>query len=150
MQTERYWIVVVSKDHVKRGVKDGFMQANHGKASSLKRLTGGDRVIFYSPKETYGGNEPLQAFTAIGQVSDEGPYQFKMTEDFIPYRRNVDFYECNEVSIIPLISKLQFIENKKTWGFRFRFGFFEIQQQDFELISSEMLINEHQLTNQLY
>jgi hypothetical protein len=149
MQTERYWIVVVSKDHVKRGVKDGFMQANHGKASSLKKLTTGDWVIFYSPKQSYAGNEPLQAFTAIGQVTDDGPYQYKMTEDFIPYRRNVDFYECKETPIIPLIGKLEFIENKKAWGFKFRFGFFEIQQHDFELICSNMIINEPTLTHQL-
>lgn len=147
MKTDRYFIVVVSKDHVQRGVKDGFMQANHGKAASLKRLSAGDWVIFYSPKQAYAGNEPLQAFTAIGQVTDEGPYQFKMTEDFIPYRRNVDFYGCRETPIAPLIPKLDFIENKQSWGYKFRFGFFEIQEQDFELIHAEMLKNEWAIAN---
>jgi hypothetical protein len=147
MKTDRYWIVVVSKDHVQRGVKDGFMQANHGKAESLKRLSAGDWVIFYSPKQAYAGNESLQAFTAIGQVTDEGPYQFKMTEDFIPYRRNVDFYECRETPIVPLIPKLDFIENKKSWGYKFRFGFFEIQEHDFELIRAQMLKNEIAIAN---
>jgi len=33
----RYWIVVVSKDHIARGVAGGFMQANHGKEGPLKR-----------------------------------------------------------------------------------------------------------------
>jgi len=147
MKTDRYWIVVVSKDHVLRGVKDGFMQANHGKVTSLKRLTAGDWVLFYSPRQTYAGNEQLQAFTAIGQVTDDGPYQFKMTEDFMPYRRNVDFYPCTETPIIPIISKLNFIENKKTWYFRFRFGFFEINEHDFELIRSGMLSNELAIAN---
>jgi hypothetical protein len=140
-------MVVVSKDHVQRGVKDGFMQANHGKVASLKRLTAGDWVIFYSPKKNYAGNEPLQALTAIGQVTDEGPYQFKMTGDFIPYRRNVDFYPCTETPIVPLIPKLDFIENKKSWGYKFRFGFFEMQQHDFELIRSEMLKDELKIAN---
>ncbi len=147
MKTNRYWMVVVSKDHVQRGVKDGFMQANHGKATSLKRLTAGDWVIFYSPKKTYAGNEPLQALTAIGQVADEGPYQYKMTEDFFPYRRNVDFYQCTETSIIPLIWKLDFIENKKSWGYKFRFGFLEMQEHDFEIIRSEMLKDELAIAN---
>ena len=140
-------MVVVSKDHVQRGVKDGFMQANHGKAASLKRLSAGDWVIFYSPKQTYAGNEPLQALTAIGQVTDDGPYQFKMTEDFIPYRRNVDFYKCTETPIIPLIWKLDFIGNKKSWGYKFRFGFFEMQEHDFEIIRSEMLKDELAIAN---
>lgn len=147
MKTNRYWMVVVSKDHVERGVKDGFIQANHSKAASLKKLSAGDWVIFYSPKGTYGGNDFLQTFTAIAQVSDEGPYQYKMTEDFFPYRRNVDFYKCTETPIIPLISKLNFIENKKTWYFRFRFGFFELNEHDFELIRNEMLKNEWAIAN---
>ena len=147
MKTNRYWMVVVSKDHVQRGVKDGFMQANHGKAASLKRLSAGDWVIFYSPKQTYAGNEPLQALTAIGQVTDDGPYQFKLTEDFIPYRRNVDFYKCTETPIIPLIWKLDFIGNKKSWGYKFRFGFFEMQEHDFEIIRSEMLKDELAIAN---
>jgi len=135
----KYYIVVVSKDHVLNGVKGGFMQANHGKAPSLKKLRKDDWVIFYSPKQSYSGNEPLQAFTAIGQVKDEELYLHKMTEDFIPYRRNVNFYDCTETPIAPLINHLDFIENKKIWGFKFRFGFFGIQQHDFELIMEEML-----------
>lgn len=120
----KYWITVVSKNHVERGVSGGFMQANHGKPASLKKLSAGDWVIFYSPKENYEGNVPLQAFTAIGRVTGEDVYQHKMSEDFIPYRRNVKFYECKEISIIPLIQDLDFITNKKSWGFKFRFGFF--------------------------
>lgn len=37
-----YWIVIVSKDHIKRGVEGGFMQANHGKQGPLKRMAVGD------------------------------------------------------------------------------------------------------------
>ena len=135
----RYWIVVVSKDHISRGVSGGFMQANHGKQTPLKRLTTNDWVIFYSPKLTYSGNEPCQAFTAIGQVADDKIYQHKMSDDFVPYRRNIKYYECKEAPIVPLIENLNFIQNKSSWGYPFRFGFFEIQQHDFELIKTQML-----------
>jgi hypothetical protein len=135
----KYYIVVVSKDHIASGVKGGFMQSNHGKSTSLKKLHPGDWVIFYSPKQTYVGNIPLQDFTAIGQIKDEELYQHKMSEDFIPYRRNVNYLEFTETPIAPLIDKLDFIENKKTWGYKFRFGFFEIPQNDFDLIKNEML-----------
>lgn len=139
MDTERYWITVVSKDHIKRGVAGGFMQANHGKPGSLKKLHPNDWVIFYSPKVTYEGDEKLQAFTAIGQVADGKLYQHKMSDDFIPYRRNVNYYACKDVPIVPLIGSLDFIRDKKAWGFRFRFGFFEIGMHDFNLLKAKMI-----------
>ena len=145
----KYWIVVVSKDHIARGVEGGFMQANHGKSSSLKKLSTGDWVIFYSPKQAYAGNEPLQAFTAIGQVKDDELYQYKMSKDFVPYRRNVTYYQCKETPLVHLINDLDFIENKKAWGYKFRFGFFEIGEDDFEQIRFEMMMAEHTFTNQL-
>jgi hypothetical protein len=139
MSTPKYYIVVASKNHVQRGVAGGFIQANHGKAAALKKLRKDDWVIIYSPKVSYEGNEPLQAFTAIGQVKDEELYQGIMAGNFMPFRRNVVFYQCNDRPIAPLINDLDFIENKKAWGYRFRFGFFEIGEQDFELLRFEML-----------
>jgi predicted RNA-binding protein len=135
----KYWIVVVSKDHIARGVEGGFMQANHGKEAPLKRMDVGDGVIFYSPKKTYGGNEVLQAFTAIGEVADDKIYQHKMADDFIPYRRNINYFKCQETPIAPLINELDFIENKTSWGYKFRFGFFEIPERDYKLIRSAMI-----------
>lgn len=139
MVAEKYWITVVSKDHILRGVAGGFMQANHGKPGSLKKLHVNDWVIFYSPKTTYTGNEKLQAFTAIGQVTGDIVYQYQMSDDFIPYRRDLHFFPCKEISFIPLIPQLDFIRNKKAWGYHFRFGFFEIGEHDFNLIKEKML-----------
>jgi predicted RNA-binding protein len=135
----QYWIVVVSKDHIARGVAGGFIQANHGKEGPLKRMSAGDWVICYSPKQSYGGNQVLQAFTALGQVEDDKVYQHKMTDDFIPYRRNIKYYDCKETPIAPLIDQLSFIKNKSSWGYQFRFGFFEIPEVDFELIKTKMV-----------
>ena len=135
----RYWIVVVSKDHIARGVAGGFMQANHGKAGPLKKMSVNDGVICYSPKQTYSGDEILKAFTAIGRVTADEVYQYKMSEDFIPYRRNIEWLKCRETPIAPLIDNLAFIENKKAWGYKFRFGFFEIPERDFKLIGEKMV-----------
>lgn len=135
----RYWIVVVSKDHIARGVAGGFMQANHGKPGPLKRMSPGDGVICYSPKQSYTGKEALQAFTAVGEVADDKVYQHKMSDDFIPYRRNINWHPGKEVSIAPLIEQLDFIKDKKAWGYAFRFGFFEIPERDFKLINSLMV-----------
>ncbi len=133
------WIIVASKDHVKKGVAEGIAQACHGKASPLKRMHKGDFIIYYSGKQTFGKPERCQEFTAIGQVKDENVYQFQMSENFCPARRNIEFFKSQDISILPLIDSLNFIRNKKSWGYPFRFGILEINQQDFDLISSQML-----------
>ena len=137
----KYYIAVASKDHVLKGVEDGFMQANHGKANALKRLKENDWIIYYSSKLNIDKDEKCQCFTAIGQVKDELLYQGIMAEGFQSFRRNVTFYDAKEVSILPLIEQLDFIPDKKRWGFPFRFGFLEISEKDFEVIKSKMLEN---------
>lgn len=135
----KYWIIVASKDHVKNGMAEGIAQACHGKVSPLKRLRKGDFIIYYSSKQTLGQPQPCQQFTAIGRVRDEQIYQFQVSADFCPSRRNIDFLPSKDLSILPLIPELDFIPNKKSWGYPFRYGFFEIKRHDFELISSQML-----------
>ncbi len=135
----KYWVIVASKDHVKSGIEQGIAQACHGKVAPLKRMQKDDFVIFYSGKKTLGKPESCQEFTAIGQVKDNQVYQFQMSEDFCPTRRNIEFLNSKDTSILPLINDLNFIQNKKSWGYPFRFGFFEIDKHDFNLISSKML-----------
>ena len=139
MNEPRYWVIVASKNHVMRGVQAGIAQANHGKAASLKRMQVDDGVLYYSPKVEFEGTEKLQAFTAIGRVISESVYQFDMGGGFIPYRRDVKYLSCNELPIQPLVPALTFVKNKSSWGYVFRYGFFEIPKADFDLIASEML-----------
>ena len=135
----KYWIIVASKDHVKTGIAEGIAQACHGKASPLRRMQKGDFIIYYSGKQTLGKPDKCQEFTALGKVMDDEIYQFQVSEDFCPSRRNIDFLQSKDASILPLINDLNFIQNKKSWGYPFRFGFFEIDQHDFNLISAQML-----------
>src|SRR5882757_9878622 len=85
--TMRYWINTVSKDHVLRGVEGGFTQADHGRSTRLRKLAKGDLLVFYSPRTAFGAGEPLQAFTALGEITDEAPYQAELGPDFHPWRR---------------------------------------------------------------
>jgi hypothetical protein len=134
----RYWIGVASKEHVMRGVKEGFAQVCHGKAGPLKQMQPYDWIVYYSPTIKFREKEPCQAFTAIGQIEKGDPYPFQMSEDFIPYRRNVHFFPSKETPISPLIEKLSFIKDKKKWGFPFRRGCFSIPESDFKLIAFQM------------
>ena len=136
--SKKYFINTVSRDHVLIGKQDGIIQAGHGKKAPLEKLSKGDFVIFYSPKTSLSGRETLQNFTAIAGIKDEKIYQVVLTNTFRPFRRNAEYFDCNEIPIRPLIADLEFIENKKSWGFKFRLGLFEISENDFRLISARM------------
>lgn len=133
------WINTVSRDHVERGVRGRFTQANHGKPHMLRRMARGDWIIFYSPKTVYPDGAPLQAFTAIGQVADDEPYLAEVSPDVQHWRRNVDFLDCAETPIRPLLTDLGFIEDEKRWGYKFRFGVFSIDDHDLDVIRSAMV-----------
>lgn len=133
-----YWIAVASAAHVRRGRAEGFMQVGHGKAAPLKRIKPGDGVVYYSPTVTLGGNDTLQAFTAIGTVKDGEPYQDDMGGGFKAYRRDVTWVECKETPIRPLLDRLEFTAGKSNWGYQLRFGLFPISENDFRLIAKAM------------
>jgi len=137
----KYWIGVVSKEHVLCGIKDGIMQLGHGKRAPLARLAKDDWIIYYSPTVKFGDKTPLQAFTALGQVVDDEIFQVAMSEDFAPYRRRVNYQEAVDMPIRPLIDDLSFIKSKQSWGYAFRFGLIQIPKDDFELIKNSMLLN---------
>ncbi|MBP6870304.1 EVE domain-containing protein [Candidatus Babeliales bacterium] len=137
----KYWVGVASREHVKKGVTDGIAQVCHGKQGPLKRMQQGDWIIYYSPVEIFGGKQACRKFTAIGQVQAGESYQFEMSPDFIPWRRDVQFMQAHDAAIEPLINQLTFIENKIYWGFKFRFGLFEIKHHDFLLIAQNMGMN---------
>ena len=138
MAERNHWIGVVSKSHAMRGVEGGFMQLNHGKKAPLQRLHAGDGLLIYSPKTAYPDGEALQAFTAIGVVSSGEIYQVEMSPDFTPYRVDVEFLECHEAPIKPLIEQLSFIRSKTHWGAAFRFGQLKVPAEDFALIAEAM------------
>ena len=134
----RYWIGVVSREHVQIGVKGGFIQLNHGKRAPVQKLKGGDGLLMYSPRLSYPDGEPDQCFTAIGRVSSGEIYQVEMSAEFKPYRVKVEFFKAVDLPIKPLIERLTFIRSKQHWGAAFRFGQLRIESADFELISQAM------------
>jgi len=104
----------------------------------MKRMRAGDLIIFYSPKLRFEGRQPYKKFSAVARVKEGEAYQTDMGGGFRPFRRDVEFLSCEEADIQPLIERLTFIRKKESWGFVFRFGFFEIPRKDFETISRKM------------
>ena len=134
----RYWLAVASADHAQRGKALGIMQICHGKGGPLRRIRAGDGVVYYSPTVCFGGKDRLQAFTAIGIAAGERTYQVDMGNGFRPFRRDVDYVEANQVSILPLLERLELTRGKRNWGYPFRLGLVEITKSDFDTISAAM------------
>ena len=101
MSERRYWIGVVSQNHVEMGVAGGFTQVNHGKAGPLERMAAGDGFVFYSPRTAHPDGEVLQAFTAIGRIEDGPIYQVDLGNGFMPLRRNVEYLAATAAPIRP-------------------------------------------------
>ena len=137
-QKRRYWLAVASADHAQRGKTLGIMQVCHGKGGPLRRIRAGDGVMYYSPTVSFGGKDRLQAFTAIGVAEGDRTYQVDMGNGFRPFRRDVDYVEAKQVSILPLLERLELTRGKRNWGYPFRRGLIEITQSDFEVISAAM------------
>lgn len=139
--TARNWIAVASAQHARLGrdhVPMGFMQVGHGKHAPLKRVAPGDRVAYYAPSALFGGTDKLSSFVSIGVVQPGEPYQVIMREDFAPWRRDVRYAQAQEASILPLIDRFDFVDDPKHWGYKFRFGLFDVSDHDMQLIAGAM------------
>ena len=135
------WIAVASAEHARRGREAaacGFMQVCHGKPGPMRRVRPGDRIAYYSPALTMGGTDKLQSFVSIGIVEPGEAYEFDMGGGFVPWRRNVSYVPACEASILPLLDQLEFVENRQRWGYKFRFGLFEVGDRDMRLIAQAM------------
>ena len=133
----RYWVGVVSREHALCGVRDGIAQVCHGKKAALSRMKEGDGLIYYSPKLSMDFPERCQCFTAIGQIRSGKVYQVEITEDFHPFRLDVAYEPCREVSMTELLMKLEFTK-QKSWGLQLLRGVFEISKADYLAIADAM------------
>ena len=135
------WIAVASAEHARRGrdaTPCGFMQVGHGKLAPLKRVKPGDRVAYYAPTERLGDAAKLQSLVSIGLVQPGEPYAFDMGAGFVPYRRDVRYAAAREAPIQPLLDAFAFVDNRARWGYKFRFGLFEVNDADMRLIADAM------------
>lgn len=138
----RYWVGVASREHVKLGEYSGFCQLCHGKGAPLNRMSPGDVLIYYSPREQMRTGKTIQAFTAIGVIKEGSPYQVKMTEDFEPMRRDVEYLDAVEAPIRPMLRDLSFLQGLPSWGMAFRRGVLSIPYSDYRIIANAMKVSD--------
>lgn len=134
-----YFFIGASKDHVLKGKQGGFVQAGHGKKSLVDKLVKGDWFVYYSSKEKFEDKQPYQKFTAIGRIAGDKPYQSEAKSGIQPFRIKATYRNAKDADIRALIDKLEFIKNKKRWGFYIMSGFREISENDFSIIKKAMI-----------
>ena len=134
----RYWLGVVQREHVLRGVALGIAQTNHGARAGVARMEPGDGFVYYSPKTSYPEGDPLREFTAIGRVAPGEPWQAS-DGGFRPWRRKVDYDGAAVATpIAPLLDVLDLTRGNRNWGFAMRRGHLEVTPHDFAVIAREM------------
>lgn len=140
----RYWLAVVHRDHVRHGVEQGIAQVNHGSRAGIQRLSPGDGLVYYSPKDVYPDGVALRAFTAIGRVADGEPWQAAPVTmlgrgEVRPWRRRVEYLDgVEEAPIAPLLGVLELTRETPNWGWLMRRGLLEMSAGDFAVIARQM------------
>lgn len=140
----KYWLGVVHRDHVRRGVELGIAQVNHGSRAGVVRLSPGDGLVYYSPLDVFPDGSALRAFTAIGRIADGEPWQgepvtMRAKGEVRPWRRRVDYTDgIREVEIAPLLPVLELTRDTPNWGWLMRRGLLELTARDFAVIAREM------------
>jgi hypothetical protein len=124
MAERRYWVIVVSRDHARRGLNDGFIMANHGKRAPLQRMSRGDGILIYSPTTTYPRGEPLRAVTMVGEVTGDAPEPSEVIVG--GFRRAASLREIEPLALGRVSDHLPVA--------RIRFGSFELDAADAEAI----------------
>lgn len=138
------WLAVVSREHVRRGVDQGIVQTNHGAKAGVARMTQGDGLVFYSPREDYPDGAPVRAFTAIGRIADGEPWQAAPMSmgargTIAPWRRRVEYLEGTvDAPIAPLLGELELTRGTPNWGMLMRRGLLPLSDADFAAIARAM------------
>jgi hypothetical protein len=139
----RYWMGVVHRDHVLRGVDRGIVQTNHGAKFSVAKMRPGDGFVFYSPKDVYPDGRSLREFTAIGVIAPGEVWQADVPTngggEFRPWRRKADWDEsASAAPITPLLDVLELTRGIRNWGLPLQKGHLELSEHDFRIIAQQM------------
>lgn len=143
MGRRKYWLGVAVRDHVMRGVTEGFAQLGHGKESAIRALSQGDWLIYYASRTAWDGGDPVRAFVAIGQVLTREPYPADQGQGFHPWRHDMRYLDAREVPIRPLLEHLDMTRGRgRHWGMAVRGSRHALTAADARTISSAMGVGE--------
>lgn len=135
---QRFWIGVAHRKQALAAAGAGFVAVSHGKEAPLRKLSIGDRVLYYAPKSDFEG-ETVQAFVALARVTGADISARTMPgTPFRPFGRDAEFQKISETPVRPMLEDLGFVRSPRHWGMAFRRSFFEIENADYQRIAKAM------------
>ena len=135
----KYWFGVAAAEHVRLGVEGGFCMFAHGSHTAALKLSAGDWVAYYSPRQQIDGGAEVRAFTAIGEVMPGAAAEQPMAHGLTGWYRPVDWRrQAAAADIYPLLDHLSFVKNRSHWGMYFRKSLFSVDRADFALVADAM------------
>ncbi|MEV0223939.1 EVE domain-containing protein [Streptomyces sp. NPDC050704] len=142
LMPERAWLVVVSAEHAGHAVEQQMIQINDGRRGNLTRLSRGDGIVLYSPTDRFRDKKPLRAFTALGLIADEQPYQAEPMNMgprgvIAPWRRRIDYLDAHPLALSSVTDDLHLTQDRN-WGYRMRFGLAPLPPEDFVHLHAAM------------
>ena len=134
------WMGVACARHARAGRDGGFAQLGHGKHAAVKALEKGDWIVYYSPREGLGEGEVIQAFTTIGCVVSDAPYQVEQSAGFSPHRVDVDYLAgAVPAPIHALLDRLDLTRGRgPNWGVVMRGAKRKLSAHDMAMIAEAM------------
>jgi EVE domain-containing protein len=134
----KFWIAVAHLMQVEACRTGGFVAFSHGKETAVRKVSPGDRVAFYAPRDTFEGT-PVQAFCGLATVTGDHVKQRPLPgTDFLPWVRDAEFEQVKPMPVRPLLEELSFVRNPQHWGMAFRRSLFETGPEDFEIIENAL------------
>jgi predicted RNA-binding protein len=115
----------------------GFTEAKKGR---LKSFQVGDLITFYVPRDSLASSRKIRKFIGVAEVKGVG-YESDTPiwkNGLFPQRIQMEPLSEGSCDIGPLIERLTFIKNKKSWGGTFLSGILRVPLQDFKIIQESM------------
>lgn len=133
-----YWMCVVSRADAHLAQREGRLRLSAASERRVRRLSEGDGVLLYSPREGNRRGAVVRRFTAVGTVVTGTAYQLG-DDPHGSWCRDVRFDEVrDEVEVAPLLERLSFVRPGAGWGVAFRPGFVRVAEADHRLVRAAL------------
>ena len=135
----KYWVSVIAATHAGFAMDQGIAAFSKGKRSSVARVSRGDHFVYYSPKTGISEGDPVQAFTALGEITGDAEIEMPWADTGVmAWIKEASYEVIRPAPVKPMIEDLSFVTNPRYWGMAFRRGQFEISAEDFNRIAHAM------------
>lgn len=136
-----YWLCITTHENWDIIRKQNIWGVETRYAVTIKRVCVGDRLIFYVKQEIKGSAKTPSMIVGIFEVISEPFYDETpiFSGGIYPWRVKLKPIKLGEVEFKLLISKLEFIKNKRKWSAHLRGkAMIEISEEDYNLIKAAL------------